>query len=76
MDYFYKSVNRSTTFESLTAVVGIIYADDKETFRKFYKVATHDDAGLTCWGYMYGETDKPKLRKKSVWSKKYASGAR
>lgn len=50
-----KKRNRSTTYESLCACVGLLLAEDKETFRQYYLVAIHDDNGGSIWSNMNRE---------------------
>lgn len=45
-------VNRNTTYESLEAIVYLIFAKDEETYCKYYKLATHEDAGKSSWFYI------------------------
>lgn len=44
--------NRTTTYESLLAFVGVILAETKEQFCHYYELATHDNAGASIWYYV------------------------
>lgn len=47
-----KSPNRTTTYNSLLAAAQMIVTDDREQFIRLYAIATHDDAGQSCWTLM------------------------
>lgn len=44
--------NRTTTYKSLLAAVYLLFAEDRDTFVKYYRIAMHDNAGLSCWKLM------------------------
>lgn len=55
-NYRDKSPNRTTTYETLKAVVILLTTNDRDEFNAAYSVATHDDAGNSCWHYMTHDT--------------------
>lgn len=52
-EYIPRKQNRTTTFTSLCAVVGLIYARNETDFCRAYKTATHDTGGHDAWYRMH-----------------------
>lgn len=56
VEYFYKSPNRTTTYQSLYAAAVLLLTQDKNEFIAAYNMATHDNGGGSCWNYLTHET--------------------
>lgn len=56
-----REFNRTTTYESLLGVIGLLLSDTKEDFCYYYQLATGDSNGNTAWYYMYHGGKNGKL---------------
>ena len=61
------SPNRTTTMESLLGVVGVLLADDEETFIAAYRLATHDSKGSGHGAWVL--TEEGVERKREIYNR-------